>query len=93
MALTFDSQHLAAVPAEESHRIRIEGGCALLTGRLAEPELYRVPGWIQRPSPEVPSSVRSVAIENGLVLLLTGHSLEVWSNRPEVPPSKRRSVR
>jgi hypothetical protein len=91
--LTFDTQRLTAVPPDDSHRIRIDGGCALLTGRTEQPELYRVPGWNARPSPEVPSNVRSVAIENGLVLLLTGHSLEIWSNREEVPVKRRRSVR
>jgi hypothetical protein len=91
--LSFIAQRGSAITPDESHRLRIAGNCVIVTGRTELPELFELPGWSVRAPYEVPSNVRAIAVENGVALLLTGHSLELWSMHPEVPAGRRRSVR
>lgn len=91
--LNFLGQHASTVAPDELHRVRVAGNCGILTGRRESPELFTLPAWSPQAPYEVPSNVRAVAVENGVALLLTGHSLEVWSTRPEETPGRRRSVR
>ncbi|MDQ3279809.1 MAG: hypothetical protein M3Q69_00180 [Acidobacteriota bacterium] len=86
---------LTAKTPDAAQRIRISETCAILTGRAEAPELYSTATWTAASSFEVPSNVRSIALDaNGHVFLLTAHSLEIWSNVPAAgAPSRRRSVR
>ncbi|HYO78557.1 MAG TPA: hypothetical protein VE010_19010, partial [Thermoanaerobaculia bacterium] len=93
-SLTETAQRFTAVTPEESQRIRIDGGCALITGRGDKPALHALPSWTAASSFDIPSTVRSIAMQNGRTFLLTGHSVEVWSTLPAPPPARRRrSVR
>lgn len=73
-------------------RVRIEGGCALVTGRAFSPQLYTVVSplqWTPATSFSVPSPVRFVATQPGTLHLLTDHSLETWSTSPVLKPGKK----
>ncbi len=73
--------------------VRIDGGCALVSGRWLQPRLFSTATanqWIQVPSPESPSPVRSVEQSEGSFHLLTDQSVEVWSRLPL--PARRHPV-
>lgn len=85
---------LSSATATATQRIRIDGGCAVITGRSANPEVYRADSWVaSTPLIEVPSPVKTIAMEPGRFYLLTEHSLEVWSSKPAQLPGKRRAAR
>ncbi|HEX8171538.1 MAG TPA: hypothetical protein VF824_13450 [Thermoanaerobaculia bacterium] len=88
--LASTGQFLSNIPSNDA-RLAIDGRCAIVTGRGPNPEQYTLPSWTPAAPVEVPSTVRAVAVENGRAYLLTDHSLEVWSSRPQTP-QKRRSV-
>jgi hypothetical protein len=87
------SQRLGSVTVNEGQQIRIEGGCAAITGRAEMPELYALPAWSTATPIDVPSEVRSMTTLDGRLILLTGHSLEIWSAAPPEPPGRRRAIR
>lgn len=84
---------LDPLPSTASHRVRALNGCLLVTGRGDRPQLYGQ-DWSVLPTPDVPSPVASVALQGGRLLVLTGHSLEIWAtgNVPQ-PGGRRRAVR
>jgi hypothetical protein len=85
---------LTAVAPNDATRIRVEGNCAIVSGRSDKAETYRLPAFLAEDTPiEMPSSVRSFVLQPGRVVLLTGHSLELWASGAAETPSKRRSVR
>jgi len=58
----------------------------------ANPEAYDANTLAPATTFEVPSNVRSMSVQPGRIVLLTAHSIEVWSTAaPE--REKRRSVR
>jgi hypothetical protein len=85
--------HFDAITPDKAQQIRVDGSCLIITARGANPELYNaatlapVGGAI-----EVPSAVRSMAQQQGRLILLTGHSLEVWRSGSAVDGGKRRAV-
>jgi hypothetical protein len=78
--VTFADQHL-----------RIDGGCAALTGRSFAPQLFSQ--WTRAPSFSTPSPARSIAVQPGTFYFLTDHSLEVWSTHSLPKPGRMRAVR
>lgn len=84
---------LDAATTNFTQRVRIEGDCAIVTGRTFDPQLYSASNWSAMSGFELPSSVRSVATQPGRLLLLTEHSLEVWSVGDAPAPRKRRAAR
>jgi hypothetical protein len=73
-------------------RVRIEGGCALVTGRSFSPQLFTITGpttWTPSTSFGVPSAVRQVATQEGVLQLLTDHSLETWAISPVLKPVRK----
>lgn len=82
----------APLTADKTQRIRVAGDCLVITGRTAHPELYNAATLAPLPAFEVPSPVRALAIQQGRLLLLTTHSLEVWGSGT-TERHKRRSVR
>ncbi|HEY5610102.1 MAG TPA: hypothetical protein VIL97_02755 [Thermoanaerobaculia bacterium] len=70
-------------------RLRLVGDCAVVTGRAFSAQLLSQ-NWQPLPSPSTPSLVRGVAVRDGVVYLLTDHSLEVWSTLAD---GRRRAAR
>ncbi|HYH07334.1 MAG TPA: hypothetical protein VEK11_09785 [Thermoanaerobaculia bacterium] len=92
--LTFTGDRFAAVTPDPAQQIRIEGGCAIVTGRGESPQLFTLPAWAAHTSQyDVPSAMREAAMQPGRLYLLTGHSLEIWSSIAQQPMPRRRSVR
>jgi hypothetical protein len=91
--LSLQNERFIAIVPDDSQRIRIDGSCAVVTGRSENPELYALPPFLASATFDVPSPVRSIAIAGGRAYLLTAHSLELWSTVPIESTGKRRSVR
>lgn len=86
-------EFLTPTPASDS-RIRIEGNCAILTGRSENAETYRLPDFTADGTPTpMPSAALSFVLQPGRVVFLTGHSIELWASEPANVPVKRRTVR
>jgi hypothetical protein len=85
--------HFPAITPDKAQQVRVDGNCLVITARNVNPETYNAATVIPAPPQhDVPSAVRSVALLPGRLLLLTTHSLEVWSSVPNDPP-RRRAVR
>lgn len=84
--------HFTAVNPDKAQQIRVDGNCVVVTARGANPGLYDAATLTPALSFEVPATVRMMATQPGRLLLLTTHSLEVWSSLP-AEPRKRRAVR
>jgi hypothetical protein len=83
--------HLTAMTPDKAQQVRAEGNCLVITGRAANPETYDATTLAPTTSFDVPSSVRMISAQGGRLVLLTGHSIEVWGTAgPE--PRKRRAV-
>jgi hypothetical protein len=88
--LVLRATHLPAISPDRAQQVRVEGNCLLLTARGTNPETYNAATMIPAPPQyDVPSPVRSVAVLPGKVLLLTSHSLEVWSSQQAQSPKRR----
>jgi hypothetical protein len=84
---------LPAAAADASQRVRIDGNCAVVIGRAANPELFALPQWsAASPTIELPSATRGIATAAGRLFILTDTSLEVWASTPAARPGKRRGV-
>ena len=91
--LLLQATHLPPVSPDRAQQVRVDGNCLLITARGTNPETYNAATLIPAPPQyDVPSPVRSVALLPGKLLLLTTHSLEVWSSQGATNP-KRRTVR
>ena len=87
-------EFLTATTSSDSTHIRIEGNCALLSGRSESMETYRLPEFTADGTPTaMPSTVQSFVLQPGRVVILTGHSVELWATGPTSTPSKRRATR
>ena len=87
-------EQLTSMTVDPAQQIRIENGCAIVTNRAESPELYSLPSFAPAASQfAVPSNVRTVALSDGRIVLLTGHSLEIWSSEATRKPGRRRAVR
>jgi len=74
--------------------LAIDGDCAVITGRHENPDFFTLPAWSAASSSiTVPSPVRALALEPGRLVVLTDHSIEVWTTAPPAPPARRRSSR
>ena len=81
-------------PADQ--RVRIDGSCAIVTGRSFSPQLYSIAGpttWTAVATPQLPSPTRSIAVTPGVIQILTDHSLETWSTKPLAKPPRREPAR
>ncbi|HEX7150815.1 MAG TPA: hypothetical protein VF618_04945 [Thermoanaerobaculia bacterium] len=76
-------------------RVRIDGACAIITSRTFNAATYTPTNgdWTASTAIEVPSAVKAVVVQPGRVLLLTEHSLEIWSTSEGETPARRRSSR
>jgi len=74
--------------------LAIDGDCAVITGRHENPDFFTLPAWSAASSSiTVPSPVRALALEPGRLVVLTDHSIEVWTTTTPAPPARRRSSR
>jgi len=90
--LTLKATHLTTVTPDKAQQVRVDGNCLVVTARSANPEAYDANTLAPATTFEVPSNVRSMSVQPGRIVLLTAHSIEVWSTAaPE--REKRRSVR
>jgi hypothetical protein len=80
--VTFADQH-----------VRIDGNCAIVTGRSFAPQLFTLPQWTAAPSFATPSAARVLASQPGTFYILTDHSLEIWSTMPLPKPARRAPAR
>ena len=78
-SVTFADQH-----------VRIDGNCAIVTGRTFAPQLFTLPQWTPASSFSSPSPARMLAAQPGTFYVLTDHSLEIWSTGP-LPKVPRRA--
>jgi hypothetical protein len=81
-------------PADQ--RVRIDGNCAIVTGRSFSPQLYAIGSpttWTAVATPQLPSPTRSIAVQPGVIQILTDHSLETWSTKPLAKPPRREPAR
>jgi hypothetical protein len=85
-------ERLTAGSVATTDRIRVRGNCAVITGRGSGAQLYALPSWNLAGSVETPGTLRSVALQEDRLFMLTTHSLEVWSEN-EATAGKRRSAR
>lgn len=81
------------VPGEASpaQRIRISGGCAIVTGRSELAELYSLPSFSHASMVPLPSTARDAVFDGTSFFVLTDHSLEWWSSTSPVTPARRRA--
>jgi hypothetical protein len=86
-------EHLTAVTPNASHRIRIDGSCALVSRDANPPVAYDLPAWTPASTFTLPSNLRSFSVQPGMLLLLTEHSLELAYPTPTGKPPRRRAVR
>lgn len=86
-------ERLDAMPSNATQQITIGEQCAVITGRGEQPLLFSLPSWVEATPLEVPSPVISAAQQDDRLLLLTGHSLEIWATGNVERPGKRRAVR
>jgi hypothetical protein len=89
--LLLKATHLTAITPDKAQQVRVDGSCLVLTARGASPEAYDAATLAPAATFEVPSSVRMMTVQGGRLVLLTGHSIEVWSTAA-AEPRKRRST-
>jgi WD40 repeat protein len=77
----------SAALAYVDQRIYADAGCTLATGRTFAVQPI---GETATSIGSVPAAVKSIAVQNGRLLLLTDDSIEIWSKSPAAPPSGRR---
>ncbi|HEX7707950.1 MAG TPA: hypothetical protein VF701_15935 [Thermoanaerobaculia bacterium] len=88
------TERLAPIANPPAQLIRAMADCVIVTGRSDQPELYSLPGWSAiQSAPSIPSTARSLILQDGRVVILTDHSIEVWSSLPPRTPGRTRSVR
>lgn len=91
--LALTEERLTAVTPAATHRIRIDGTCALVSRDSEAPVLYNLPSWTPAATQfALPSALRSFAVQPGMLLFLTDHSLELEHPPVTVAP-RRRAVR
>jgi len=73
--------------------LRVDGNCAVFTGRTFAPQRFTLPGWTPASSFPTPSTARFVTAVAGSFYILTDHSLEIWSASPLPKPPRPHPAR
>lgn len=81
--------HLTAVTPDKAQQIRVDGNCLVISARGANPEAYDAASLAPATTFEVPSNVRMMSARNGTLVLLSGHSIEVWGTGAATPRKRR----
>ena len=91
-SLTKTADILTSTSSPDEH-IRIDGSCAIVTGRDASPQLFTLPQFTAVNSFSTPATAHSLAAEPGVFYVLTDNSLEIWSTAPLPSPSRKPAAR
>ena len=91
-SLLTKTDRLDAVTTTTSSRIRIDNGCAVVTGRSAGAETFAVPGWTFSGAQNIPANARSVILTPQRLIVLTDYSVEVWSRGQKPAPGRRHAA-
>ena len=86
-ATTFDPSTYA------DQHIFVSGSCGIVTGRTAMPALYAVPSLAANGTIAVPANVKSIAVSENTVYVLTEDSVEIWSSGTPSPAPRHRATR
>ena len=84
---------LTAANADPAQQIRVEGNCAVITARAANPLTYNATTFAPATTFDVPAPARSIAQQAGRLFILTTHSLEMWAAGTVSEANKRRAAR
>jgi hypothetical protein len=79
-------------PQQAIGKIALAGGCATVAGRPENAEIYALPSMSPQRTVELPGAVRSLAMQDGRIVVLTDYSIEIWS-RAITRPARSRVVR
>jgi len=91
-SLTKTADLFTATSNPDEH-IRIDGNCAIITGRDSSPQLFTLPQFAPATSFATPSIARMVSWQPGTFYVLTDHSLEIWSMAPLPKPPRLHPAR
>ena len=73
-------------------RVRVDGGCLVMTGRQFSPQLFTT-AMSPQTSFATPSAARAIAAQPGRLYVLTDHSLEIWAAAALPAPARRHAAR
>lgn len=90
--LTRTAEHLSAMAPAPSMRLRVDSGCAVITGRSADADTYTVPSWAAGPALPLPANARSLMLTPSRLIVLTDYSIELWSRGAKPVPGRRRAA-
>jgi hypothetical protein len=90
---TADLLTSAASPSNPDEHIRIDGNCAIVTGRDTSPQMFTLPQFTAATSFPTPAPAHTVAAQPGTFFVLTDDSLEIWSTSPLPPLPRKRPAR
>ncbi|MEO6488008.1 MAG: hypothetical protein ABIO78_08730 [Thermoanaerobaculia bacterium] len=93
--LTKTTEHLESVTPSPGMKLRIDGGCAVITGRSGSVETFTMNAgrWTAAGTLPLPANARSVSVQPQRLIVLTDYSVELWSRGGRPAPGKRRAVR
>ena len=92
-SLTKIADVLTGTTSTPDERIRIDGNCAIVTGRSTSPQLYALPQFTASTSFTTPATARGVAAQPGTFYVLTDNSLEIWSTTALPRPPRKHAAR
>jgi hypothetical protein len=90
--LTKTAEYLSTIPSAPTMRLRVDSGCAVITGRSAAADTYAVPSWAARPALPLPAGARSLMLTPSRAIVLTDYSIELWSRGAKPVPGRRRAA-
>jgi len=91
-SLTKTADILTSTSSPDEH-IRVDGNCAVVTGRGTSAQLFTLPQFASATAPASPSTPRSLASQPGVFYVLTDNSLEIWSTAALPKPPRKHATR
>ncbi|HJT15748.1 MAG TPA: hypothetical protein VJ853_00095, partial [Thermoanaerobaculia bacterium] len=91
-SLTKTADILTATSNPDEH-IRIDGSCAIITGRDTSPQMFTLPQFVAATTFTTPAPAHTVAAQPGTFFVLTDDSLEIWSTSPLPTPARKHVAR
>jgi len=90
--LTKTAEHLGSVTPSPGMKLRIDNGCAVVTGRSGSAETYAVTAtsWNPAGAFALPANARSLLLTPRRLIVLTDYSVELWSRGAKPVPPRRR---
>ena len=91
-SLLTKTERLDPITPATSSRIRVDGGCGVVTGRSAGADTFGIPGWTFAGSQSIPANARSIILTPQRLIILTDYSVEMWSRGPKPAPGRRHAA-